>query len=323
MSEVNKYVEGLTVIVLTYNSESTIVECMDSLVNQQNKNFDLLIVDDNSDDNTIKLIKNYNDKLKINVIKSGAHSIAKGRNIGLHNAKTEYIAFLDSDDAALPDWTSEILEAFINNETLGIISGKLLPKYDNKVSEAIATNDIAIRELFSSGRYPFYGNNCALNRRLVSNYFYNEKFKYSEDLEISSRIEKYYKWECVPTMLIWFRSKNSWAAYSKQMYQYAKWKLFYEYKTKKYAFVDFVPLSIIILSLIISIILIDFWILLSIIVFSLAEAIFVDIYRRPTLSASLLTFPAWLVKNISWSLGILNAFYTLIFNKRFRTNISG
>lgn len=102
----------VSIITPTYNAEKTIGCTIDSVLNQTFKNFEMIIVDDISDDNTIKIIKEYqrNDKrIKLFVLdKKGGASAA--RNRAIKEAKGRYIAFLDSDDM----WKENKLEIQVN-----------------------------------------------------------------------------------------------------------------------------------------------------------------------------------------------------------------
>jgi glycosyltransferase involved in cell wall biosynthesis len=90
----------LTVIVPVYNTESYLSKCLDSIVNQSLKNIELLIVNDQSTDNSEIIIKEYAKKYNaIKCFSTSSRSLAGGsRNIGLHHAKGKYIGFVDSDD---------------------------------------------------------------------------------------------------------------------------------------------------------------------------------------------------------------------------------
>lgn len=94
----------VSVIIPTYNVEQYITKCLDSVVMQTESNIEIIVIDDVSSDNTVKIVKEYtsNDnriKLFVNQTNSGP---SKTRNKGISEAKGEYIAFLDSDD-----WWSE------------------------------------------------------------------------------------------------------------------------------------------------------------------------------------------------------------------------
>ena len=91
----------ISVVIPTYNSSSTIQRALESLVCQSDMNFEVLIVDDHSEDyRTVKrVIKEYSDTLRISFyrLRNKANG-AVARNYGIHKVNTPYICFLDSDD---------------------------------------------------------------------------------------------------------------------------------------------------------------------------------------------------------------------------------
>jgi glycosyltransferase involved in cell wall biosynthesis len=97
--------EKVSIIMPNYNCERFIEETVNSVINQTYQNWELLIVDDCSTDNSVEIIKNCCNsdariKLFINEKNSGA---AASRNLALREATGKWIAFLDSDDLWTPD----------------------------------------------------------------------------------------------------------------------------------------------------------------------------------------------------------------------------
>ena len=94
----------ITIIVPVFNTPICDFErCINSLLEQNNKNFDIIVVDDGSDD----YIENYLKKINFNNLKyiyKKNSGVSETRNIGVNNAKTEYVAFCDSDDAYKVDF---------------------------------------------------------------------------------------------------------------------------------------------------------------------------------------------------------------------------
>jgi len=95
----------ISIVIPTFNSSKYLSQTIETALNQTYKNTEIIIVDDNSTDNTIKIIKNYqkkNSKIKFYKIKNkkntGSGSGSKPRNIGIKKSKGKYIAFLVSDD---------------------------------------------------------------------------------------------------------------------------------------------------------------------------------------------------------------------------------
>jgi len=102
--------ELVSIITPSYNSSRFIEECVDSALSQTYDNWELIIVDDCSADNSPQIIKKYNDK-RIQLIElDGNVGAAEARNVAIRKAKGKYIAFLDSDDL----WESQKLEKQIS-----------------------------------------------------------------------------------------------------------------------------------------------------------------------------------------------------------------
>lgn len=96
----------ISIIVPCYNSEETIRECIESVLCQTFQNWEMLIVDDCSTDNSAEIAKKYADrynKIRFFQTSKPSGSPALPRNIGIEHSSGNYIAFLDSDDIWLPN----------------------------------------------------------------------------------------------------------------------------------------------------------------------------------------------------------------------------
>lgn len=99
----------VSVIIPTYNSAHFIVEAVDSVLAQTFTDFEVLVIDDGSKDNTKELLaEKYGDSIQYFYKDNGG--VSKARNFGIEKAKGKYVAFLDSDDA----WITEKLEKQIS-----------------------------------------------------------------------------------------------------------------------------------------------------------------------------------------------------------------
>lgn len=88
----------LSIIIPVYNVKDYIEKCLDSVLNQDYKNFEVIVIDDGSTDGGDKICDLYSNNDKITVIHTENRGLAAARNLGIKHAKGEYIAFLDSDD---------------------------------------------------------------------------------------------------------------------------------------------------------------------------------------------------------------------------------
>src|SRR6476660_9734655 len=97
-----------SVVVPTYNRADLITKTLQSLLNQQYTNYEIIVVDDGSTDNTEEVVKSLDNQRIIYVKKNNAERAA-ARNYGAAMAKGEYINFFDSDDLAYPNHMSEAI----------------------------------------------------------------------------------------------------------------------------------------------------------------------------------------------------------------------
>ncbi len=93
----------VSVIIPTYNRASYLKEAVQSVLDQTYRNFELIIVDDGSTDNTEEVVASFTDDRIRYIKKNNEGHAGKTRNVGLENARGEYIAFLDDDDVWLPE----------------------------------------------------------------------------------------------------------------------------------------------------------------------------------------------------------------------------
>ena len=94
----------ISVIIPTYNRKHLISRAIKSVINQSFKPFEIIIVDDGSDDGTYEFINQFFREIKL--IRQSNNGVSSARNLGIKNAKGNWIAFLDSDD----EWFSKKLE---------------------------------------------------------------------------------------------------------------------------------------------------------------------------------------------------------------------
>lgn len=99
----------VSVIVPVYNAEVTILRALNSLLDQTYKNIEILVVDNNSTDDGLNLIKAIDDP-RIHVFECNEQGVSFARNMGLDNARGDYICFLDADDFYLEEAIENRLE---------------------------------------------------------------------------------------------------------------------------------------------------------------------------------------------------------------------
>jgi glycosyltransferase involved in cell wall biosynthesis len=131
----------ISIVLPTYNSEKTIARCMESIVAQTFTNFELLVMDAVSKDNTLEIIKQVQKDLKIQIVSEKDNGIYDAMNKGIALAKGKWIYFLGSDDALYESNTLEKIARHLQ-ETEGEVvygnvfserfSGKYAGAFDKK-----------------------------------------------------------------------------------------------------------------------------------------------------------------------------------------------
>ena len=107
----------ISIIVPIYNAQKTIERCIDSILNQDFSDFELILIDDGSKDNSGKICDTYAGKdQRVRVIHKENSGVSASRNLALREAKGEYLQFLDADDWITPNATRLLVESMETND---------------------------------------------------------------------------------------------------------------------------------------------------------------------------------------------------------------
>lgn len=109
----------ISIIVPVYNSEKYLKKCINSILNQTYKDFEVIIINDCSEDNSDNIIKSYKDKRIIYIKNETNKGIGYNRNLGINKSKGDYICFIDSDDYIRNDFL-ELMYNKCNNDNLDL-----------------------------------------------------------------------------------------------------------------------------------------------------------------------------------------------------------
>ena len=182
----------VSVIIPTYNHAKFLAKAIKSVLDQTYTNFEIIVIDNHSTDNTNEVVNSFNDaRLKLLKVHNNG-VIAISRNKGILEAKGDWIAFLDSDDF----WYPKKLE----------VSMKFIS--DNNQFEVISSNELAVnlktgdRSILRYGPYEnnFYqtllcnGNRLSTSAILVNHSFLKEKKLLFNESEDYIAVEDYDLW---------------------------------------------------------------------------------------------------------------------------------
>ena len=211
-----KLVPGLiSVIMSNYNTpEEYLREAIESILNQTYKNFEFIIIDDCSTDNSLEIIKSYNDERIVLIENEENIGLTKSINKGLAVAKGEYIARMDADDVSLPQRFEKQIN-YMNDHTELIVCGssmELIGSWEGKFLNKIVYRTLPEREVFRIfllfGNHTNIPNNVAMFRHeklLSNNVKYNENYIYAQDYRMWVECSKYGECYNLEDVLVLYR----------------------------------------------------------------------------------------------------------------------
>jgi len=168
----------ISVIMLTYNRENLVGRAIESVLAQTFTDFEFIIVDNGSTDNSGKVADNYAEKdNRIRVIHRKRGNIGSGRNAGLDAANGEYIAFIDDDDWCEPDFLEFLHSLAVENDADIAICGATDKVYDEK---RVYTPEEAIVELLWRRKYSMGFPAKLFSQRLAEKIRFPEDDKYDD-----------------------------------------------------------------------------------------------------------------------------------------------
>jgi len=129
----------ISIIMPAYNSEKHIKDSIKSAINQTYKNWELLVINDNSKDKTAKIIQDFSDKdNRIKIINNQINlGVSKSRNKGIKLAKADWVAFLDSDDLWQKNKLAKQISFAQKNKVEFIFTGSSYINKNNKEFKGI------------------------------------------------------------------------------------------------------------------------------------------------------------------------------------------
>ena len=212
----------VTVLMTVYNGEKFLSQAIDSILRQTYSEFELLIIDDCSNDNSVNIIKSYNDKRIELVINENNLGQSITLNIGIKLAKGKYIARLDQDDVCFPNRLKHQIKYMESNHCtiLGTWAERI--NENSTVTGYIqhpTNNEIIINAMAIN--CPLSHSSIIMNKKdIISIGMYSDHFLIAMDWELWIRAAKNnFKFNNIPEYLVKIRfheqqtSKNNDALY--------------------------------------------------------------------------------------------------------------
>lgn len=188
----------ISIIIPVYNKEKWISKCLDSILEQDYVNYEVILIDDCSTDNSYKICEKYTDNKKIILIKTEKNSgPGVARNMGLKIATGDYITYIDADDYIDNKYLSTLIKN-MNNSCDMVVSGwiELRNRYKKmyKTTDCIIRSNMLAEYIFSKDHIDYFlGPVCTLYRMDVirnKNIIF-ENCSYGEDTIFNFNYLKY------------------------------------------------------------------------------------------------------------------------------------
>jgi glycosyltransferase involved in cell wall biosynthesis len=175
----------VSVVIPTRNSGKYIKESIDSILNQTFSDFEILIIDDNSSDDTRAILGEYQD-CRLTVLNGPGRGLAAALNCGMRQSKGEFIARMDADDIAHNTRLQKQVEYLDANPQLGVC-GTLFQEFMGGDALHDHMENVRYADLLDGC---YVGHPTAMLRRALfaeHDLFYNESLQFSEDYDLWSR----------------------------------------------------------------------------------------------------------------------------------------
>lgn len=210
----------ISVIIPMFNSELYVKESIKSILNQTFQEFEIIVIDDNSLDNSIKIVKSIKDN-RIRLFKNSGKNMGSAfcRNLGIEKAKGKYIALLDSDDISLKKRLQIQYDFMEKNPNIGVCSSwyKSFGISHRVHKNPTNSEKIKIHLLF----HTLLCQSASMIRLSIlkkHNIRYNESFKRSQDFEIWNRLKNFTNFYNIPKVLLYRRTHKKQVTYLKNTF---------------------------------------------------------------------------------------------------------
>ena len=190
----------VSIVIPIYNSEKYLNKCVDSLLNQSYRNIEVLLINDGSKDNSLKICEDYKAKdNRVKVFSKENGGVSTARNLGIEKASGKYIFFIDGDDYLSESFLEKEYQMMISGGYETIIGGRIFCKENGdiiknsqyaKENRQVTMEDIA-KELVKNIYFSTCTGILILSEIIKkNNLMYDTKLNFGEDTEFNLKVFK-------------------------------------------------------------------------------------------------------------------------------------
>lgn len=175
---------NLSIIIPVFNGEQWVDRCLQSIWSQSYTNFEVIVVNDGSEDHTLEVLEKYKEEKRLRIFSIKNSGVVIARSYGIKQASSDYLYFLDIDDFLSPDALKMIMKIAIDKQSEMVFSYmNVIYKTNNWTikNEIIKKDKLSILKSFLKGEIHTYIGGLLLKKDLIKYVHQNKNIIYGED----------------------------------------------------------------------------------------------------------------------------------------------
>ncbi len=213
----------MSVVVCTYNGSRTIAQCCAELLNLDYPDYEIIVVDDGSRDNTASIVSQYD----VTLIQTENHGLSAARNIGANASTGEIVAYIDDDAWPDPHWLRYLAIAYATGDFAGVGGPNIAPATGSEIADAVANAPGGPIHVLLTDDIAEHIPGCNMSFRksaLKAVGGFDASFRVAgDDVDLCWRIQaEGWKLGFTPAAMVWHHRRSSMRAYLRQQWGYGK-----------------------------------------------------------------------------------------------------
>jgi glycosyltransferase involved in cell wall biosynthesis len=181
----------ISVLMSCYNNATSLEEAIESILNQSYSDFEFLIINDGSTDNSQDILNKYYSNKKIKLFKNKKNiGLTKSLNILIEKAQGDYIARQDADDKSLESRLEEQIK-FLDRKKIQICTTRAFTGTTKKLIPGVSF--YLPNKILMQYKNPFIHGTLLIKTEILKEYKYDQDYYFAQDYELLNRLLKKYK----------------------------------------------------------------------------------------------------------------------------------